>query len=277
MEECDSTSPRKGCFKYGDISRLKKECPLLLRRSPQQSTQLMVSAPVGIPLTQPTRDWAQSDRGRPRGGDQSVGGHGRCYEFLARPEEVTSDVVIRDMPRDSLGISFHVSIPLDDSIVMDRVYRSCVVTNWGYEPRVDRFLLTFMRDFSVDTPTVEWVPVLRDFSDVFHVDLSASGCYGILKGYLRSKYHQLKIRALEIAKTALTNRYKQHEFMVLSFGLTNAPTTYIHLMKNVFQPYLHSFFIMFIDDILVYSCKRERHDQHMRIVLQLLSGEDVRC
>jgi len=66
-----------------------------LTRLTHESTQPMVSAPVATPLTQPTRGRAQSVRGRPRGGDQSGGGHGRCYEFLARPEEVASDVVIR--------------------------------------------------------------------------------------------------------------------------------------------------------------------------------------
>jgi len=60
---------------------------------------------------------------------------------------------------------------------------------------------------------------------------------------------------------------------VMSFGLTNAPTTFMHLMNSVFQPYLDSFVIVFIDDILVYSRSQEEHAQHLRIVLQRLREE----
>ena len=56
----------------------------------------------------------------------------------------------------------------------------------------------------------------------------------------------------------------------MSFGLTNAPTTFMHLMNSVFQPYLDSFVIVFINDILVYSWSREDHEQHLRTVLQIL-------
>ena len=56
----------------------------------------------------------------------------------------------------------------------------------------------------------------------------------------------------------------------MSFGLTNAPTAFMDLMHRVFKPYLDQFVIMFIDGILVYSKTREEHEQHLRIVLQIL-------
>ncbi|WMV49813.1 hypothetical protein MTR67_043198 [Solanum verrucosum] len=70
---------------------------------------------------------------------------------------------------------------------------------------------------------------------------------------LRSGYHQLKIRLGDVPKMEFRTRYKYYEFLVISFGLTNAPTTFMSLMNGVLQPLLDSLVIVFIDDILVYS------------------------
>jgi hypothetical protein len=78
------------------------------------------------------------------------------------------------------------------------------------------------------------------------------GAYVFSKIDLRLGYHQLKIRECDIPKTAFVLRYGLYKYIVMSFGLTNAPAYFMYLMNNVFMEYLEKFVTVFIDDTLVY-------------------------
>ena len=87
---------------------------------------------------------------------------------------------------------------------------------------------------------------------------------------LRSGYYQLRIADEDVHKTAFRTRYGHYEFLVLPFGLTNAPASFMHLMQRILRPYLDKFAIGFLDDILIYSKTLEEHNKHVRLVLDKL-------
>jgi hypothetical protein len=84
---------------------------------------------------------------------------------------------------------------------------------------------------------------------------------------LQFGYHQLKIQASDIPKTAFITWYGLYKYTVMSIGLTNAPAYFMYLINKVFMKYLDKFMVVFIDDILIFSKNEEEHDEHLHLVL----------
>ncbi|WVZ59492.1 LOW QUALITY PROTEIN: hypothetical protein U9M48_009620 [Paspalum notatum var. saurae] len=79
-----------------------------------------------------------------------------------------------------------------------------------------------------------------------------------------------RVREEDIPKTAFSTRYGLYEYLVMSFGLTNAPAFFMYPMNSVFMNELDKFVVVFIDDIPVYSKNEKEHEEHLRIVLSRL-------
>jgi hypothetical protein len=106
-----------------------------------------------------------------------------------------------------------------------------------------------------------------------HIDIlfdQVAGVQMFSMNDLRSGYNQIKIRVEDIPKTSFSRRYGFYEYLVISFGFTNAPAHFMYLMNSVFMEELDKFVVVFIDNILVYSKGTEEHEEHLRVVLQQL-------
>ncbi|GJZ19216.1 putative reverse transcriptase domain-containing protein [Tanacetum coccineum] len=114
-------------------------------------------------------------------------------------------------------------------------------------------------------------PLLR-IDDLFD-QLQGSSVYSKID--VRPGYHQLRVCERDIPKTAFRTRYVHYEFQVMPFGLTNAPAVFMDLMNRVCKPYLDKFVIIFIDNILIYSKNKEEHEEHLKVILELLKKEEL--
>jgi hypothetical protein len=155
--------------------------------------------------------------------------------------------------------------------LLDKGYIRPSASPWGapiiFVPKKDGTQRMCVDYRSLNEVTIKNKYPLPRIDDLFY---QLKGACVFSKIDLRSGYHQLKIRATDIPKTAFITRYGLYEYTIMSFGLTNAPAYFMYLMNKVFMEYLDKFIVVFIDDILIFSKNEEEHDEHLRLVLQKL-------
>ncbi|GKB99226.1 retrotransposon protein, putative, ty3-gypsy subclass [Tanacetum coccineum] len=202
-------------------------------------------------------------------------------------------------PYTLLDFALSVSTPMRNNVVISHEFRNYPLS-FDDKVRSSNLLPLEMSDFDIilgflalikdtllERPRLESHLVVQNFPDVFPDELQGlppereveftieliPGAQPISKAPYRMapvELKELKDQLQELLERAFRTRYGHYEFLVMPFGLTNALAIFMDLMNRVFHEYLDRFVIVFINDILVYSKTREEHEDHLRIVLEIL-------
>ncbi|GKE69802.1 putative reverse transcriptase domain-containing protein, partial [Tanacetum coccineum] len=189
--------------------------------------------------------------------------------------------IVRDFPEDlpiippARQVEFQIDLVPGAALVARAPYRPNS-SPWGapvlFVKKKDGSFRMCIDYHELNKLTVKNRYPLPRIDDLFD-QLQGSSVYSKID--LRSGYHQLRVREGDIPKTAFRTRYEHYEFQVMPFGLTNAPVVFMDLMNRVCKPYLDRFVIVFIDDILIYSKNKEEHEEHLKLILELLKKDEL--
>ncbi|XP_070003510.1 uncharacterized protein [Nicotiana sylvestris] len=266
------------CFECEEFGHMRRQCPRLRGSQSQRRDRPSSSSPVSSSPALPARGGGQAARGHPRGGGRSGGGQARFYAILGRTDVVASDVVITNCHAKAVTLAIS-GVPRIEWYGLTNYAPSRVISFLKAYRIVGKGYLSylaFVRDVRAETPSIDSVPIMRDFPDVFPADLSSMPPdrdinFGI---DLVPSTKPISIPPYYMAPAKLKELKDQLQ-KLLKKGLTNAPVAFMHLMNSVFRLYLDSSVIVFIDDILVYSRSQEENAKHLRVVLQRLREEKL--
>ncbi|KAJ9544927.1 hypothetical protein OSB04_024634 [Centaurea solstitialis] len=214
-----------------------------------------------------------------------------CVAYLAhivdkeiKEKRIQDLPVVRDFPEvlsEELSglplhrqVEFHIDLILGE--LLDKGFISLNSSPWGFPvlfiKKKDGSFRMCIDYRELNKITIKNRYPLPRIDDLFD---QLQGATYFSKIDLRSGYHHMRVREEDIAKIAFRIRYGHYGFLVMPFGLTNAPAVFMDLMNRVCRPYLDKFVIVFIDDILIYSRSKGEHEQHLRLILELLKTEKL--